>query len=158
MHDGKVLLVGKNGCRQYNLANGSLLWQQQTDRPSGLGVTAGKYYFLPLAKGGLVAINLDNPRDMAHIGTHSSHKPGNLISHAGMLWSQDVLSLTAYPEMTTHLARVEARLKANPRDPVALVERAELRLDRGEAANAAADYIGRRRSWRVRRGKGCSRR
>src|SRR5260370_16066912 len=99
VRDGKVLLVGKNGSRLYSLANGSLLGQQQTERPSGMGVAAGKYYYLPLEKGGLLALNLDNPRDSAHIAAHSTHKPGNLVLHAGMPWSQDVLSLTAYPEI-----------------------------------------------------------
>jgi outer membrane protein assembly factor BamB len=140
VRDGKVLLVGKNGSRMYSLANGSVIWQQQTDRPSGLGVAAGKYYYVPLEKGGLLALNMDNPKESAHLAAHSKDKAGNLVFYAGMLWSQDVFALTGYPEMTAYLQRVEAKLKVNGRDPVALVERAELRLDRGDVANAAADF------------------
>ncbi len=139
VHDGKVLVVGKNGCRLYSLTTGSQLWQQQTERPSGIGVACGKYYYLPLDKGGLLALNLDNPRESAQIAPHSDHKPGNLVLHGGLLWSQDVLSLTAFPEMTAYLSRVEARLKIDAHDVAALAERAELRLDRGDVAAAAAD-------------------
>ena len=122
VHNGKVLVVGKNG------------------RPAGLGVACGKYYYLPVQKGGLLALNLDNPKESAHIAGHSNSRLGNLISHAGVLWSQDTLTLAAYPEMTAHLARIEAQVRANGRDPVALAQRAELRLDRGDVLNAAADF------------------
>ena len=74
-------------------------------------------YYLPLEKGGLLALNLDNPKESAHIAAHSPHKPGNLLFHGDLLWSQDVLSLMAYPEMSTNSTRRGARLKSTAATP-----------------------------------------
>jgi outer membrane protein assembly factor BamB len=135
---GQALVVGKTGCKSLGLGTGAVLWRHATGRPSGLGVLAGKTYYLPLHDGAVVALDLDNPRDSARIDARGA-AVGNLLFHAGELWSQTAAELVAFPEMAGHLARVEARVRADGNDPAARLERGKLRLDRGDVAGAVAD-------------------
>ncbi len=48
VHNGKVLLVGKQNCRAVNLSDGKPLWTVETGLPSGRGVASGSVYYLPL--------------------------------------------------------------------------------------------------------------
>jgi outer membrane protein assembly factor BamB len=147
VHDGKVLVVGRSACRAFSLAKGELLWQHQTDTPSGQGVHAGKFYYLPLKDGALLALNLDDPLESATVkprsgrANKSASAPslGNLVFHEGNLWSQDFAAVTAYPQLAEHLREIEQRLAQNPKDPVTLIERGGLRLDRGDVAGAVED-------------------
>jgi outer membrane protein assembly factor BamB len=147
VHGGKVVVVGTGACRAYNLATGKELWQHTIETPAGQGVLCqggqGKptLYYLPLQSGDLYAVNLDNPRDSTRFGRRGEPGGplGNLIFHDGTLWSQSASTLTAYLPMLPQLARIEERLARSPRDPEALVERANLRLARGEVSAAIAD-------------------
>src|SRR5262249_12271382 len=59
VYGGKVLLVGKTGCRALNLNGGEELWRRETGVPSGMGVAHGNTYYLPLrsrAKSGRAVI------------------------------------------------------------------------------------------------------
>jgi outer membrane protein assembly factor BamB/tetratricopeptide (TPR) repeat protein len=136
---GKVLIVGKNTCRALGIGNGGFLWQYPTGRPSGTGVLADKTYYLPLQKGEIVALDLDNPKNSSRIETHGGATVGNLLFHGGELWSQTAGELAAFPSMTAHLEQVEAKLRDNGNDIAARLERGELRLARGEVAEAVAD-------------------
>jgi outer membrane protein assembly factor BamB/tetratricopeptide (TPR) repeat protein len=145
IHDGKVLMVGRNACRAFSLGSGELLWQHQTETPTGQGVLAGKVYYLPLKDGALLALNLDNPLESATVkarpssGKHGPASLGNLVFHEGNLWSQDFSAVTAYPQLAEYLREIDQRLAQNPKDPVALTERGGLRLDRGDVVGAVAD-------------------
>ena len=136
---GKVLIVGKNTCRALTVADGAVLWQQETGRPSGIGALAGKTYYLPLKRGAVVALDLDNPRDSSRIDARGKATVGNLLFHAGDLWSQTATELAAYPQLTVHLEQVEAKVRDNGNDAAARLERGELRLDRGDLTGAVAD-------------------
>src|SRR5262249_59253009 len=65
--------------------------------------------------------------------------PGNLLFHEGDVVSQTVNRVTAYPQLTVKLAQVDQALGKDPKDPVGLTERAELRLDKGDVAGAVED-------------------
>jgi outer membrane protein assembly factor BamB len=136
---GKALIVGKNTCRALSVANGAVVWQQQTGRPSGVGALAGKTYYLPLQRGAVVALDIDKPRDSSRIDARGTATVGNLLFHAGNLWSQTMTELAAYPQLTVHLEQVDAKVRKNQNDAAARLERGELRLDRGDLAGAIAD-------------------
>ena len=133
------MVVGKNNCRALTLGKGNVLWQQPTGCPSGEGVLVGKTYYVPLKQGTLVALNLDNPRESARIEARGETALGNLLFHGGELWSQTATELTSYPPLASHLERVETSLRAHDNDPVARLERGELRLDRGDLLGTVAD-------------------
>src|SRR5439155_20102320 len=56
--DGKVLLVGTDGCRALRLTDGASLWQAPLTTPSGQGVASGSHYYLPLQNGDVCTIDL----------------------------------------------------------------------------------------------------
>jgi len=136
---GKVLVVGAHVCRALSLEQGKVVWQHATGEPSGQGVAAGNLYYLPLREGCLLALDLENPAQSARIACRAGSAPGNLLFHEGDLWSQDGLSLTAFPQLRGRLVRVEETLARNPQDAGALLERGRLRLDRGEIHAAVLD-------------------
>jgi outer membrane protein assembly factor BamB len=144
VHRDKVLVVGRNRCRVLSLARGDTVWERNTPVPAGLGALAlgaggGSVYYLPLQSGDVLALNLDRPTESTLLSGRSNAKLGNLIFQDGRLWSQTATSVTAFPPSQPRLARVEERLKASPREPRLLLERARLRLDRGELTLAVAD-------------------
>lgn len=99
----RVLLVGTKHCQALNLADGKVAWGVETGVPSGLGIAAGNLYYLPLKE----EINAKQPGVcvldpvQGHIVLHSrapkQEAPGNLLFHDGLLLSQTVGELTAFP-------------------------------------------------------------
>src|SRR5207302_3408806 len=61
--NGKVLLVGNNGVRALNLADGTTAWNiPNLGLPSGYGVASKGIYYLPLKNREIVAIDIDKGR------------------------------------------------------------------------------------------------
>jgi outer membrane protein assembly factor BamB len=137
---GKVVLVGKTTCRALSLADGrQQLWQVETGLPSGLGVASGPYYYLPLRKGEVCKIDLEHGVAVAHSPSPKHEVPGNLLFYDGDVVSQTELAVTSYPQVDAKIAEIDALLQKNPKDPVALTERGELRLYQGRLPEAVAD-------------------
>src|SRR5262249_40882062 len=63
----------------------------------------------------------------------------NLVFYQGEVLSQTLTGIASYPQLQTKLTLIDERIKKNPNDPVGLVERGELRLDRGDRAGALQD-------------------
>lgn len=137
---GKVVLVGRNTCRALSLADGrQQLWQVETGLPSGLGVASGPYYYLPLKKGEVCKIDLEQGIVVAHSPSPKSSPPGNLLFYDGEVVSQNETAVVGYPQVSAKVAEIDALLQKNPRDPVALAERGELRLYQGKLTQAVGD-------------------
>jgi outer membrane protein assembly factor BamB len=137
---GRVVLVGKTTCRALSLADGrQQLWQVETGLPSGLGVASGPYYYLPLKKGEICKIELEHGIVVAHSPSPKNNAPGNLLFYDGDVISQTERAVTAYPQVDAKVAEIDALLKKNPNDPLALTERGELHLYQGKLALAVAD-------------------
>jgi outer membrane protein assembly factor BamB len=137
---GKVVLVGKSTCRALSLADGKQqLWQVETGLPSGQGVASGPHYYLPLKKGEVCKIDLEQGIVVAHSPSPKNEVPGNLVFYDGDVVSQTEAALTAYPQVDAKVAQIDARLQKDPKDPVALSERGELRLYQGKLNDAVAD-------------------
>ena len=111
VRDGKVLVVGRLVCRALSLDKGEVLWQQATPEPSGLGVFCGKHFYLPLRDKGVLLLDLDRPAEAQRLDCRGGETPGNLVFHAGDLWSQDDLGISAYPQLATKLAQIDDVLK-----------------------------------------------
>jgi outer membrane protein assembly factor BamB len=136
---GKVVLVGKNTCRALNLADGTPLpWRAETGTPSGLGVASGRFYYLPLKNREVCQIDLDTG-NVARSVSPKNEVPGNLLFYEGAVVSQTETAVTAYEQIDFKVAQIDTQLKQNPNDPVALVDRGELRLYKGDLAGAVAD-------------------
>jgi outer membrane protein assembly factor BamB len=138
--DGKVVLVGKNTCRAISLADGKKeLWQVETGLPSGMGAACGNHYYLPLKKGEVCKIDLDKGVVEAHSPSLKNEVLGNLLFYDGQMISQNESVVTCYPQLDAKEAQISRVLNANPKDPLALTERGELRLYQGNLSGAVAD-------------------
>jgi outer membrane protein assembly factor BamB len=101
VQSGKVLVVGKTACRALDLASGKEAWKVDTGIPSGMGVTGGGTYYLPLrsavesGKAAVCALDVAKGRIVRFIPA-GAETPGNLVLHGGQLISQGPLAVTAY--------------------------------------------------------------
>ncbi len=143
--EGKVLLVGKQNCRALKLADGKQLWHREVGVPSGYGTASNKIYYLPLktpAQGKepeVCSIDIDTGKIIGHAKSIKRHMPGNLVFYEGRVISQTVDKVAAYPLLSLKLAEMNERIQKNPRDPIGLTERAEMRRHNGEIASAVED-------------------
>jgi tetratricopeptide (TPR) repeat protein len=149
--EDKVLIVGKEKCRAHNLGDGLEAWSLVTGMPSGRGIAADGRYYLPLksaadtrapevsvidvAKGKLVARARPSKTEVGR----SDVAPGNLLFFDGKLLSQTPTRVVAYPELSAQLKVLDETLRKNPRDPVALLDRGQLRFDKGDLSKAVED-------------------
>jgi outer membrane protein assembly factor BamB/tetratricopeptide (TPR) repeat protein len=147
VYDNKVLIVGKESVRALKLSDGTLAWDhpKAIGMPSGQGVASDGKYYLPCKNGGpdspdpqIVEINVDTG-DMHATKSRRKDVPGNLIFFDGEIISQGITSLSVFPQLQVKLTEMNARLEANPKDPVGLTDRGELHLDKGELAMAIDD-------------------
>jgi outer membrane protein assembly factor BamB len=165
--DGKVVVVGKESIRAYQLAGDGkgkpqLAWQNlRTGTPCGQGVASkdGMYY-LPVV-GSPDQKDSTEPQvwaiDVAagQVRSKTPYRPktgvdetqedprlalGNLVFHEGMLFSQSPLRVSAFPLIELKKQEMARRLKDNPNDPVGLAERGVLSLDNGETREAITDF------------------
>lgn len=125
--DGKVLVVGRDETVALELTSGKPLWTVKTPVPSGRGVAIAGRYELPLSTGEIWSLALGDGQVVARsylpekVGT-----VGNLAMYRGMLLSLDAFGLTAFEQRDAVRELVEARKRANPGDPWALLRDAEI--------------------------------
>ncbi len=100
---GRVLLVGRQGCRALALADGKPLWAVETETPSGLGAAAGGAYYLPLKAATpeqpptVLALDLAGGKVLARMPVPRAEVLGNLVLCEDAVLSQSVTTVTAYP-------------------------------------------------------------
>ncbi len=144
----RVVIVGKTRVRALNLDDGKELWNLPTGMPSGQGAASEDIYYLPLAyaaddpekKPAVLAINLATGKPIGPPAkSRKKETLGNLVFVDGELISQTAQKVSAFPELRRMLAEIDRRLKENPTDPVGLIERGELYLDKGDLKRAVED-------------------
>ncbi|HLW65198.1 MAG TPA: PQQ-binding-like beta-propeller repeat protein, partial [Gemmataceae bacterium] len=143
--NGKVLIVGKDSIRALDLKDGGKkVWEERIGMPSGQGVAANNHYYLPLKNGvsspepEICAIDINTGKAI-HTKSRRHEVPGNLLFYEGDIFSQGIYTVSAFPQLQSKLTEMNARLEKNPKDPVGLLDRGELRLDKGELVPAIAD-------------------
>jgi outer membrane protein assembly factor BamB/tetratricopeptide (TPR) repeat protein len=142
--NGKVLIVGKDTIRALDLHDGKKVWEERIGTPSGQGVASNNHYYLPLRSGvssrepEICAIDISTGKAI-HTKSRRHDVPGNLLFYEGDIFSQGIYTVSAYPQLQFKLAEMNARLEKNPKDPVGLIDRGELRLDKGELIPAITD-------------------
>jgi hypothetical protein len=147
VQQGRVILVGKTSCRALGLADGKEMWSLDTGVPSGHGVGSGKIYYLPLRAAmheteetpEVCVIDVVAGRIVSHVRSRRGELPGNLVFHDGRVISQTVREVSAYPQLGTKLAAMNARIAQNPKDPQGLLDRADLRRCDGDFEGAVND-------------------
>jgi outer membrane protein assembly factor BamB len=152
VYNGKVVVVGKKRTRAVSLARGEKLWEIDTGLPAGQGAAAAPnaagdvVYYLPVREAintrepEICAINVDRGLVHAHTRSRKKEVPGNLIFYEGNVLSQTHTEVVAYPQLEIKLAQMDRQVKDNPNDPVALTERGDYLLDKGDLGNAITDF------------------
>jgi outer membrane protein assembly factor BamB len=152
--DARVLVVTGKGMRGLSLASGTTAWVLTAGRPSGEGALVGQDYYLPVQeyavsrKPGIAIIDVAAGRLLAFVPMQKRRgpddkeyleAPGNLLFTHGLLISQTSREISAYQQAAEQLKEIKKRLADNPLDPLALMDRAMLRLSQRDRIAAIED-------------------
>ncbi|MEO2020916.1 MAG: PQQ-binding-like beta-propeller repeat protein, partial [Pirellulaceae bacterium] len=138
IHDGKVVMVGKESITAFTLADGKPAWSEpislKNGMPSGRGFQSDHFYYLPTTGKQLLKIDLVKGQIQQEITT--STVLGNLVCYRDEVISQTPRHLETYLQAARLREKVTARLKKDPQDSWALARRCELLLQDGKRLEA----------------------
>uniref|UniRef100_A0A7C4QR54 Pyrrolo-quinoline quinone repeat domain-containing protein n=1 Tax=Schlesneria paludicola TaxID=360056 RepID=A0A7C4QR54_9PLAN len=139
--DQQVVLVGRAAVEALRIQDGEPAWSRPVSipTPSGRGLLLNDRYLLPLSTGEIATLDLRDGRILARTRLESDQMPGNLAAGQSALVSQSWRDLVGFPAEADVEAEIAARLTNDPRDPLALSRRGELRLHRGDTEAGLAD-------------------
>lgn len=143
---GKVIIVGKKQVRALDLRDGGKkVWAVETGTPAGYGSVAGSQLYLPLRsnesskQAEVCVIDLEKGQVASRTRSRKAAPVGNLVFHDGEMVSLTSDQVTSFPLLSAKLAQIDSRIMANPNDPIGLMERGQMRLDKGDWAGAVDD-------------------
>jgi outer membrane protein assembly factor BamB len=144
VHDGLIVLVGRNSINAIQLADGSKAWGGRTiSVPAGVcghGCFAGNQYFVPLCSGEVMAFDVETGRVISTAKSRRSAVPGNLVCYRGHVISQGMDGVELYYQVDAAREEVAHLLAANPDNVEGLTLRGEMLLDAGKSTEAVADF------------------
>lgn len=138
--DDHVIVVGKQNVHAVDLNTGKLLWNTMTGMPCGRGIANEDTFFLPIRGNEIVSISLKTGQITARGKARHKEMLGNLGLIGEYFVSLNHHHLLVYPIQLVKEQQVAQRLKVNPKDPIGLIDRGELRWHRGEAELAIEDF------------------
>lgn len=138
IHQGKIILVGKNKLKAVKLADGAAGWTTTIDlaneTPTGRGYYSGKHYFLPVTGQHLLKIDLDEGKIISRAKTEVDL--GNVVCYQDQLITQSAQTVAAFFLSEPLQARLEADLKRNPNDLKALALKGQVLLQEGKTTES----------------------
>ena len=138
VHDGKIILVGKNKLKAVKLADGAAGWAANVDLaselPTGRGYYTGNHYFLPVTGQQLLKIDLAEGKIVGRAKTEVDL--GNVVCYQDQLISQGPQTVAAFFLSEPLQARLEIDLQRNPNDLKALALKAQVLLQEGQATES----------------------
>lgn len=140
--DGHMILVGADHVRAHRLEDGARAWKQTSELPSGRGLRVGDALFLPQADGAIAVIELKTGRVAERLFTRGREPVGNLLVHGKHVLASGHSGLDAFPMLEQVETEMQARLTANPKDPLGLYRRAQIALTKGTLSPAVDDLRG----------------
>src|SRR5262249_2841721 len=126
--------------------------EREPGLPSGQGAAGAPnaagdiIYYLPIREAvntrepEVCAINVDKGIIHAHTRSRKKEVAGNLLFYEGTVLSQTHTEVVAYPQLEIKLAEMDRKVKENDKDAVALTERGDYLLDKGDLGGAIADF------------------
>ena len=131
VHEGTIILVGKNALRAIRLADGKPAWTSdlklEGEVASGRGYYSGRHYYLPTTGKQLVQIDLAEGKIVGQAQTEV--ELGNVVVAHDQLISQGPQTVASFVLLSDELReRLAERLAANPRDSDALALQAQIAL------------------------------
>ena len=138
VHQGRIVLVGKNKLKAINLADGKAAWSEPIDlagdAPTGRGYYSEKFYYLPLAGQQLLKIDLETGKIVSRAKTEIDL--GNVICYKDQLISLSSQHLASFYLSEQLVARIDETLKNNPNDHEALTLKGQVLLQEGKAGES----------------------
>ncbi len=140
IHDGRVVLVGREKVTALNLSNGEPAGPgidlPAGSLPSGRGFYNGKEYFLPLTTAEVARIDLAAGQIVERARSRSGAVPGNLICFRDAIISQGADYVDAYYQLEPLKREIAGKLAESPDDPQALAALAAVKLDENALGEA----------------------
>jgi outer membrane protein assembly factor BamB len=141
VHEGKIILLGKNRVKAINLADGKPAWNGEIkldgETVVGRGYFDGHYYYLPVSGQQICKIDLSAGQLVARAQTEV--ELGNLVCYKDQLISLSPQSVASFVLLSDHLRQqLQERLAANPEDIDALALQAQILLQEGHADESLA--------------------
>jgi outer membrane protein assembly factor BamB len=164
--NGRVVVVGKNQIKAYHLTGEDPATQKPKaaweavaiPTPTGHGAVGRNAYYVPVRQdlagvnttpaGEIWAVNVESGQVVSKTGARKRNDTaelarygiGNLVFQDGMVFAQSPWEVACYPQLELKIAEMNKLLAANPKDPLGLLARGELRLDDGKLTEAVADF------------------
>lgn len=130
--EGKVVVVGRSGCRALAIEDGHELWQVPTGAPAGRGIALGNRYVQPLDDGSLVALDLVTGQNHGTRVLRSKVALGHLAADHHRVYSVSQRGVVAFPQVDS---AVSDALGGNSQ-----ITRAEVTVVRGELKDAERQF------------------
>lgn len=164
----RVIVVARNSVRAYHLTGENpdtqepkVAWEPvAVPQPTGHGAVGRNAFYLPVRQenagrdnvpaGEIWALNLETgavtsktaARKRNDTAETAKYGIGNLVFQDGLVFAQSPWEVACYPQLELKIAEMNKLLTANPKDPLGLLARGELRLDDGKLLDAVADFKG----------------
>jgi hypothetical protein len=140
VHDGRVVLVGREKVSALKLSSGEPAWSgielPAGSLPSGRGYYNGKDYYLPLTTAEVAKIDLTEAQIVERARSRSGIVPGNLICFRDAIISQGADYLDAYYQLEPLKRDIAKTLADTPDNAQALAALAAVKLDENELGEA----------------------
>jgi outer membrane protein assembly factor BamB len=139
VHKGRIVLVGKDKVKAVNLSDGQAAWKEplalknengDTSLAAGRGFYTDKFYYLPLAGGQLVKIDLEEGTIISRAKTEIDL--GNVVCYKDQLISQSAQHVASFFLTEPLLAWIDETLKADPDNAKALSLKGQVLLQEGK--------------------------
>ncbi|MFN0051861.1 MAG: PQQ-binding-like beta-propeller repeat protein [Planctomycetales bacterium] len=141
--DGLILVVGRRRCRAMELETGAIRYSQRlASTPAGRGVRLGIAYHIPLDDGRIVSLEMATGRVIGETRGQGVPRLGNLLAAEGLILSMGRNELSAWPQATAELARIEGAVAKGAATAEQRLDLAELELALGRAADARSRLQG----------------
>lgn len=160
----RVIVVGRNSVRAYRLTgeeNGApkVAWEPVIiPTPTGHGAASRTAFYVPVRQenagrdnvpaGEIWAINVETGQITSKTAARKRNDTsevakygiGNLVFQDGMVFAQSPWEVACFPQLEVKIKEMNKLLAANPKDPLGLLARGELRLDDGKLKEAVEDF------------------
>ncbi|VTR94908.1 oxidoreductase : Pyrrolo-quinoline quinone OS=Pirellula staleyi (strain ATCC 27377 / DSM 6068 / ICPB 4128) GN=Psta_4175 PE=4 SV=1: PQQ_2 [Gemmata massiliana] len=162
----RVIVVGTNQIRAYHLTGEDkgtqrpkVAWAPVTiPAPTGHGAVGRNAFYVPVRQdtagrdavpaGEIWAVSVEDGKIVSKTAARKRNDTtelakygiGNLVFQDGLVFAQSPWEVAAYPQLELKIAEMNKLLDKNPKDPLGLLTRGELRLDDGKLQEAIADF------------------
>mgnify|MGYP003629840984 FL=1 len=140
VHEGKILLVGRDQIDAIKISDGSSAWPKSRPipAPSGRGIVVKNTYLQPVQTGEILSVRLDDGLILARTRIETDALIGNLTASQGVLVSQNETEVVGFQSMDTIWEQIRLADQSTKPEDLAMAQllRGELNLFAGDVSQA----------------------